>query len=669
MKSNFLRKGKTNYLVLTFILFSFFLFSLFLVSGLDVSDDSQENDVKGVNIIIPETPINYSLIPTVNSSDYWDDLDTPADILGSSINNDLGWITSYVDTNATTECGDTELLRGDGVCIDTSTFDQFGDIFVNESGDTMTGNLTLNDDVALHFGTDKDFDILYPFTAKLSIRNKQSLGVEILQKDSTPTSGMNLFLVGDEVDNVNLPTTGYTNHKDYLYTNTGSYGGGNYYNYNNVFTNRQYFNNPTVSVATNYNQLSQLTASGTHSGTCTFALTENNYGDDLFLTRSGTSNVTGGMIGIQVYNRGRRTVVSDSSTWTGSKVQNYQTYGHQMSVTDSGSTTGSPKTKLIYGHHINMIISGSSNKSAYGIYLTGISSVGSGEAYGIFDQSGEDWAMDSDNSKFYLGADQDAWQTWDGTNYNFNQTGNGRWTFWNSTGLGEIRYGTAITSTTINNKTGVLEEFNLGNELYNPDGSINHSAFGDCYRQIEETDTNNCWEVIERTEYCYNITADSGITDYSCMDEQINNWKQYNQINSEDIIEHKRTECGTKLVDAVDLTCEQAQQRQALALVNQNVDIHENLTDFDTDIMAEEIYTQSKVINPNINYKDIFKNRDDLDEKTEHYAYVSNIKDTGKDGLSVEDRIVALEGMVNEMAQTLCSLGRNEYCITGVIKP
>lgn len=41
-----------------------------------------------------EIPINYSLIPTVNSSDWWDNLDTPADILGSLINNDLGWITT-----------------------------------------------------------------------------------------------------------------------------------------------------------------------------------------------------------------------------------------------------------------------------------------------------------------------------------------------------------------------------------------------------------------------------------------------------------------------------------------------------------------------------------------------------------------------------------------------
>ncbi|HJX51002.1 MAG TPA: hypothetical protein VJ438_06075, partial [Candidatus Nanoarchaeia archaeon] len=31
---------------------------------------------------------------TSNSSDFWDSLDTPADILGSQINNDLGWITS-----------------------------------------------------------------------------------------------------------------------------------------------------------------------------------------------------------------------------------------------------------------------------------------------------------------------------------------------------------------------------------------------------------------------------------------------------------------------------------------------------------------------------------------------------------------------------------------------
>ena len=46
-----------------------------------------------------ETPINYSLIPTVNSSDYWDNLDTPADITYDDLSagdvNALGYTGTF----------------------------------------------------------------------------------------------------------------------------------------------------------------------------------------------------------------------------------------------------------------------------------------------------------------------------------------------------------------------------------------------------------------------------------------------------------------------------------------------------------------------------------------------------------------------------------------------
>jgi len=46
-----------------------------------------------------ETPINYSTIPTVNSSDWWDDLDTPADITYDEISggdvNALGYTGTF----------------------------------------------------------------------------------------------------------------------------------------------------------------------------------------------------------------------------------------------------------------------------------------------------------------------------------------------------------------------------------------------------------------------------------------------------------------------------------------------------------------------------------------------------------------------------------------------
>ena len=55
-----------------------FLFSS-VSAGLNIGYDL-ESSVSNVVLNVPETPINYSTIPTVNSSNYWDDLDTPADI-------------------------------------------------------------------------------------------------------------------------------------------------------------------------------------------------------------------------------------------------------------------------------------------------------------------------------------------------------------------------------------------------------------------------------------------------------------------------------------------------------------------------------------------------------------------------------------------------------------
>ena len=71
-------------------------------------------------------PINYSLIPSVNSSDFWDGLNTPADIDHSLLAN-LGWsvsghsIDGDIDMNSNTLTDmDTLLLSGGGYIGDWS---------------------------------------------------------------------------------------------------------------------------------------------------------------------------------------------------------------------------------------------------------------------------------------------------------------------------------------------------------------------------------------------------------------------------------------------------------------------------------------------------------------------------------------------------------------------
>lgn len=52
------------------------------ISAYGVNIGEEEVSDYGVNIEVPEAPINYSIV-NVNSSEYWDNLDTPADISGS----------------------------------------------------------------------------------------------------------------------------------------------------------------------------------------------------------------------------------------------------------------------------------------------------------------------------------------------------------------------------------------------------------------------------------------------------------------------------------------------------------------------------------------------------------------------------------------------------------
>ena len=58
------------------------------MSTMEVGSSNDNNN--GVKINIPEAPINYSLVPTVNSSDYWDSLD---DVNNTQFNNEGGTLT------------------------------------------------------------------------------------------------------------------------------------------------------------------------------------------------------------------------------------------------------------------------------------------------------------------------------------------------------------------------------------------------------------------------------------------------------------------------------------------------------------------------------------------------------------------------------------------------
>ena len=89
--------------------------------------------------------------------------------------------------------------------------------------------------------------------------------------------------------------------------------------------------------------------------------------------------------------------------------------------------------------------------------------------------------------------------------------------------------------------------------------------------------------------------------------------------------------------------------QKAYEYSERNIKHYENLTEFDTGIMAENIYTQSKVINLLTNYALKFLNPTLLDSKDTHKnKEVIELPEGNIDVLNVEDRIVDLEGAFSD---------------------
>jgi len=101
--------------IFVFLMVSLTLITFVSARGLIVPDD-----------LIPTTPTNYSLIPTVNSSDFWDSLDTPTDIFTGDLTDD----NTYVEVAGDTMTGDL-ILRDTGDNSDITI--QSGGVNLNAS--------------------------------------------------------------------------------------------------------------------------------------------------------------------------------------------------------------------------------------------------------------------------------------------------------------------------------------------------------------------------------------------------------------------------------------------------------------------------------------------------------------------------------------------------------
>jgi len=95
--------------------------------------------------------------------------------------------------------------------------------------------------------------------------------------------------------------------------------------------------------------------------------------------------------------------------------------------------------------------------------------------------------------------------------------------------------------------------------------------------------------------------------------------------------------------------------------LNKNIDLYDNLTDFDTGITVEDIYTQSKVIDLVTNYALKFLNITNLISKDTHKNKVilPELPEGKREVLSVEDRIVDLEGAFSD--HMFCMFNNPKY--------
>jgi len=183
-----------------------------------------------------------------------------------------------------------------------------------------------------------------------------------------------------------------------------------------------------------------------------------------------------------------------------------------------------------------------------------------------------------------------------------------------------------------------LELLNLHrqNDLLNPDGSVNHSAYGDLAIPIYEQTP-----IIE--EQCSPNPDPSNET--PLCEDVIVGWNQTGKISGYGL--------NFGLMGATIY--------QSLAVENKTKDFvylndSTTVTDFQSTIAVGEFFFKSKTIKEGVKYlKDKFLDKNKLKNKKQHPAYVEKTDEDGNtlEYLDVEEKILNLEGAINEIADIL----------------
>jgi len=248
-----------------------------------------------------------------------------------------------------------------------------------------------------------------------------------------------------------------------------------------------------------------------------------------------------------------------------------------------------------------------------------------------------------DNKLLYFGESDDTFMYWDEANFNINTT-NGTLKILNQSGWGVIEYGDAIEHTHNQTTSNPLETF------------INANDYEECEVYTTHINKSDCIDVYDYSKYCLNEEMKQEL---EMADLCFNSLEQVPQeyLSYFVEVEQYKEACSTYEVKGHSVGCTNANIRGALEDLNRNIDLYDNVTDFNTDIMAEEIYTQSKTIDSNEDYLDKFT-LSQLDTKESHKNYKRNIGKTGLDGLNMEDRIVDLEGVILALKEEIARLDK-----------
>jgi len=222
-----------------------------------------------------------------------------------------------------------------------------------------------------------------------------------------------------------------------------------------------------------------------------------------------------------------------------------------------------------------------------------------------------------------------------------------------------------VTFTEVETSKDALEYFKTGDQLLNNDGSVNHKAYDDCYYSEYVKDYSrpvyNYWNETVCREYqmppVCNVTIIKGknkcqmeevchkelreVEEMSallnklvkvnrnfeiCEDKQVCRLqpdKEETICNEPEIKEFCITETKynisypyTILTEGTRRGCTMAKSDQALALLGKNIDLYDNLTDFETGIVVEELFTNTP--------KDKLSNEEKKAERESIKDYIKN---------------------------------------------